>query len=106
MFLLPSFSFQVSPDEITTLVELLRRRDDAPRRFPELVALVNRLADAYAEVSPIESEELRTFNPETLANIDVDREWFLAQVSGATINMHTLSASFFHRDPLQLYCIF
>ena len=70
---------QLNQDEIAEMLELLMTRK-VTKRYGRMVGLLNRLSLEFYDLSPIESDELRTFQPGSIMNICVDRDWYLAQV--------------------------
>ena len=73
---------QLGGTEVAGLLELLARRHLA-RRHPHLVSLLNRLAMAFYDLSPLELGEGRKFNPSSVSNVALDRAWHLQQVKRA-----------------------
>lgn len=65
--------------DLSELLDLLRAPRLA-RRFARLVTLLNKISMTNMELSPIEADETRTFNPASIANTTADKTWFLTQL--------------------------
>ena len=71
---------QLSSTEVATLKEILASRSLAARHG-RLVALLNRLAVAFYDLSPLEmTDHARKFNPSSVSGVSLDKNWFLQQV--------------------------
>ena len=71
---------QLGQTEVAAVKESLARRQLAGRH-PRLAGLVNRLAVAFYDLSPVEtSEGGRKFNPSSLSGVELDKTWYLQQV--------------------------
>ena len=70
---------QLPRDDLQRLMETLRSTKLA-RKHGTLVGLMNKLAAAWYDLSPLELEHSRPFNPSTIKNIQLDRQWYFSQV--------------------------
>ncbi|XP_043274964.1 huntingtin [Venturia canescens] len=70
---------QLPRDDLLQVMETLHTTKLA-RKHGTLVSLMNKLAVAYYDLSPLELEHCRPFNPSTVKNIQLDRQWFYSQV--------------------------
>lgn len=70
---------QLPRDDLLHVMETLQATKLA-RKHGTLVSLMNKLAVAYYDLSPLELEHCRPFNPSTVKNIQLDRQWFYSQV--------------------------
>lgn len=70
---------QLSKDDIIKIMDILQTTKLA-RKHGGLVSLLNKLAVQYYDLSPLEMDQCRPFNPSTIKNIQLDRNWFLSQV--------------------------
>ncbi|XP_076231541.1 huntingtin [Calliopsis andreniformis] len=70
---------QLSKEDFVKLMEILRSTKLA-KKHGALVSLLNRLSVQYYDLSPLEFDQCRPFNPSTVKSIQLDRNWFLSQV--------------------------
>lgn len=70
---------QLSKDDIVKIMDILQTTKLA-RKHGGLVSLLNKLAVQYYDLSPLELDQCRPFNPSTIKSIQLDRNWFLSQV--------------------------
>ncbi|KAG5319910.1 HD protein, partial [Acromyrmex heyeri] len=70
---------QLSKDDIVKIMDVLQTTKLA-RKHGGLVSLLNKLAVQYYDLSPLELDQCRPFNPSTVKSIQLDRNWFLSQV--------------------------
>ena len=71
---------QLSPPEVASLKETLTNKTLA-QRHSRLVALLNRLAMAFYDLSPLEmADSSRKFNPSSVSGVSLDKSWYLQQV--------------------------
>lgn len=70
---------QLSKDDIVKIMDTLQTTKLA-RKHGGLVSLLNKLAVQYYDLSPLELDQCRPFNPYTVKSIQLDRNWFLTQV--------------------------
>jgi len=70
---------QLSKDDIVKIMDILQTTKLA-RKHGGLVSLLNKLAVQYYDLSPLELDQCRPFNPSTVKSIQLDRNWFLPQV--------------------------
>jgi len=70
---------QLSKDDIVKTMTVLQTTKLA-RKHGSLVSLLNKLAVQYYDLSPLELDQCRPFNPSTVKSIQLDRNWFLSQV--------------------------
>ncbi|XP_032690213.1 huntingtin isoform X2 [Odontomachus brunneus] len=70
---------QLSKDDIMKIMDILQMTKLA-RKHGGLISLLNKLAVQYYDLSPLELDQCRPFNPSTVKNIQLDRNWFLSQV--------------------------
>lgn len=70
---------QLPRDDLLQLMENLRTTKLA-RKHGTLVSLMNKLAVAHYDLSPLELEHSRPFNPSIVKNVQLDRQWFFSQV--------------------------
>ena len=74
-----SIQEQLSHEEMSEILELMRTKQDV-KQYYGLVKVLNELSHSFYNLSPIESEELRTFTSASVANVTLNRDWFLSQV--------------------------
>ena len=70
---------QLSQPELASLLEVFARKTVA-KRHAKLVALLNRLAVSFYDLSPLELSDGRKFNPGSVSGVELDKSWYLAQV--------------------------
>lgn len=70
---------QLSKEEIVKIMDTLQITKLA-RKHGGLVSLLNKLAVQYYDLSPLELDQCRPFNPSTVKSVQLDRNWFLSQV--------------------------
>ncbi|EFN76960.1 Huntingtin [Harpegnathos saltator] len=70
---------QLSKDDIVKIMDNLQTTKLA-RKHGGLISLLNKLAVQYYDLSPLEPDQCRPFNPSTVKGIQLDRNWFLSQV--------------------------
>ncbi|XP_029667120.1 huntingtin isoform X1 [Formica exsecta] len=70
---------QLSKDDLVKIMDTLQTTKLA-RKHGGLVSLLNKLAVQYYDLSPLELDQCRPFNPSTVRSIQLDRNWFLSQV--------------------------
>ncbi|XP_076761860.1 huntingtin isoform X2 [Xylocopa sonorina] len=70
---------QLSKDDFAKMMETLHTSKLA-RKHGGLVSLLNKFGVQYYDLSPLELDQCRPFNPSTVKTIKLDRGWFLAQV--------------------------
>lgn len=70
---------QLSKDDIARIMGVLQTTKLA-RKHGGLVSLLNKLAVQYYDLSPLELDQCRPFNPSTIRSVQLDRNWFLSQV--------------------------
>lgn len=70
---------QLSKDDVVKLMDILQTTKLA-RKHGGLISLLNKLAVQYYDLSPLELDQCRPFNPSTVKSIQLDRNWFLSQV--------------------------
>ncbi|XP_023290265.1 huntingtin [Orussus abietinus] len=70
---------QLSKEDLIKTMEALQTTKLA-RKHGGLVSLLNKLGSQHYDLSPLDLEHCRPFNPSTIKNIQLDRKWFLAQV--------------------------
>ncbi|XP_012536228.1 huntingtin [Monomorium pharaonis] len=70
---------QVSKDDVMKIMDVLQITKLA-RKHGGLVSLLNKLAVQYYDLSPLELDQCRPFNPSTVKSVQLDRNWFLSQV--------------------------
>lgn len=70
---------QLSKEDIVKIMDILQTTKLA-RKHGGLVSLLNKLAVQYYDLSPLELDQCRPFNPSTVKSIQLDRNWFLSQV--------------------------
>lgn len=70
---------QLSKDDFTKIMETLQMTKLA-KKHGGLVSLLNKLGVQYYDLSPLELDQCRPFNPSTVKSIQLDRNWFLSQV--------------------------
>ncbi|KAL0105126.1 hypothetical protein PUN28_016641 [Cardiocondyla obscurior] len=70
---------QLSKDDIVKIMDILQTTKLA-RKHGGLVSLLNKLAVQCYDLSPLELDQCRPFNPSTVKSIQLDRNWFLSQV--------------------------
>ena len=71
---------QLSSTEVASLKETLGNKALASRHS-KLVALLNRLAMAFYDLSPLEmTDSSRKFNPVSVSGVSLDKSWYLQQV--------------------------
>ena len=77
---------QLGQTEVAALKDsLARRAPHSSRHSRTLLGLINRLAVAFYDLSPLESsssssETGRKFSPSSLAGLELDKTWYLGQV--------------------------
>jgi len=70
---------QLNQSDVASLLETLSRKVIA-KRNSKLVALLNRLAVSFYDLSPLEQSDGRKFNPGSVSGVVLDRTWYLQQV--------------------------
>lgn len=70
---------QLSKDDVVRIMDVLRTTRLA-RKHGGLISLLNKLAVQCYDLSPLEIDQCRPFNPSTVRNVRPDRSWFLSQV--------------------------
>ena len=66
--------------ELATILETLKLHK-LTKRFGRLSTLLNRVATDFFDLSPMTSiDDARTFNPGSISNVQIDREWLLGQI--------------------------
>ncbi|XP_063978909.1 huntingtin isoform X2 [Diachasmimorpha longicaudata] len=70
---------QLPKEDLLTLMETLHSTGLA-KKHGFLLGLINNLATRFYDLSPLELEHCRSFNPSTVQNIHLDKPWFLSQV--------------------------
>ncbi|XP_034181194.2 huntingtin [Osmia lignaria lignaria] len=70
---------QLSKDDFAKIMEILQSTRLA-KKHGGLVSLLNKLGVQYYDLSPLELDQCRPFNPSTVKSIQLDRNWFLSQV--------------------------
>ncbi|XP_011641684.1 huntingtin isoform X2 [Pogonomyrmex barbatus] len=70
---------QLSKEDIVKIMDVLQTTKLA-RKHGGLVSLLNKLAVQYYDLSPLELDQCRPFNPSTVKSVQLDRNWFLSQV--------------------------
>lgn len=70
---------QLSKDDVVKIMDVLQTTKLA-RKHGGLISLLNKLAVQYYDLSPLELDQCRPFNPSTVRSIQLDRNWFLSQV--------------------------
>uniref|UniRef100_A0A0C9Q4L0 Htt_0 protein n=1 Tax=Fopius arisanus TaxID=64838 RepID=A0A0C9Q4L0_9HYME len=70
---------QLPKEDLLKLMEILQSAR-LVKKHGVLVGLINNLASRFYDISPLELEHCRPFNPSTVQNILLDRSWFLSQV--------------------------
>ncbi|XP_043476526.1 huntingtin [Leptopilina heterotoma] len=70
---------QLPKEEFMRVMEILKETKLA-RKYGGLVSLLNKLGEQYYDLSPLMLDQCRSFNPSTIKNIQIDRNWFLSQV--------------------------
>jgi len=70
---------QLNQADVASLLETLSRKTIA-KRNSKLVALLNRLAVSFYDLSPLEQSDGRKFNPGSVSGVVLDRTWYLQQV--------------------------
>ena len=68
-----------SPQELSRLLETLKSKK-LTKRFGRLSTLLNRVATDFFDLSPITGDDLRTFHPGSLSQVQLNREWLLGQI--------------------------
>ncbi|OAD60204.1 Huntingtin [Eufriesea mexicana] len=72
-------SKQLSKDDFIKIMETLQLTKLA-KKHGGLVSLLNKLGVQYYDLSPLELDQCRPFNPTSVKSIQLDRNWFLSQV--------------------------
>ncbi|XP_071871538.1 huntingtin isoform X2 [Bombus fervidus] len=70
---------QLSKEDFTKIMEILQVTKLA-KKHGGLVSLLNKFGVQYYDLSPLELDQCRPFNPSTVKSIQLDRNWFLSQV--------------------------
>lgn len=70
---------QLSKEDFSKIMEILQVTKLA-KKHGGLVSLLNKLGVQYYDLSPLELDQCRPFNPSTVKSIQLDRNWFLSQV--------------------------
>ncbi|XP_012141248.1 huntingtin isoform X2 [Megachile rotundata] len=70
---------QLSKEDFTKIMDILQSTKLA-KKHGGLVSLLNKLGVQYYDLSPLELDQCRPFNPSTVKSIQLDRSWFLSQV--------------------------
>ncbi|XP_031845695.1 huntingtin isoform X2 [Nomia melanderi] len=70
---------QLTKEDFIKIMDTLQATKLAKKHGP-LVSLLNKLGVQYYDLSPLELDQCRPFNPSTVKNIQLDRGWFLSQV--------------------------
>ncbi|XP_014488672.1 PREDICTED: huntingtin isoform X2 [Dinoponera quadriceps] len=70
---------QLSKDDVVRIMDILQTTKLA-KKHGGLISLLNKLAVQYYDLSPLELDQCRPFNPSTVKSIQLDRNWFLSQV--------------------------
>jgi huntingtin len=83
----------ISTEELASILEVLKK-NRLTKRFGRLSTLLNRVASDYFDLSPISGleDDLRTFNPTSIAALHLDREWLLGQIKVRCCHPDNLSA--------------
>lgn len=76
---LDEISEQLPKNHLIHLMEILKSKK-FEKQNPVLVAMINNLAATFYGMLPIELEYCRHFNPLTMKNLVVDKNWFLFQI--------------------------
>ncbi|XP_053996707.1 huntingtin [Hylaeus anthracinus] len=66
-------------DDFVKIMDTLQSTKLA-KKHGGLVSLLNKLGVQYYDLSPLELDQCRPFNPSTVKSIQLDRNWFLSQV--------------------------
>ncbi|XP_076681503.1 huntingtin isoform X2 [Andrena cerasifolii] len=75
----PDVIKQLSKEDFAKMMETLRSTKLA-KKHGGLVSLLNKLGVQCYDLSPLELDQCRPFNPSTVKSIQLDRSWFLSQV--------------------------
>ncbi|XP_033353075.1 huntingtin isoform X1 [Bombus vosnesenskii] len=70
---------QLSKEDFAKIMEILQVTKLA-KKHGGLVSLLNKFGVQYYDLSPLELDQCRPFNPSTVKSIQLDRNWFLSQV--------------------------
>ncbi|KAK0095114.1 hypothetical protein PV326_009203, partial [Microctonus aethiopoides] len=70
---------QLPVADLTRLIETLQTTKLA-QQHGALVILLNKLAAKFYDMSPLELEHSRPFNPQTMKNVQLTKTWFMSQV--------------------------
>lgn len=78
---------QLTKVDLSNLLDTLCTRKLA-KKYPEFVALLNRLATQFYDMSPLELEHGRQFNPQTVKNLQLTKSWFMSQIKLRCCNLN------------------
>merc|ERR1719433_226880 len=79
-------------EELASILETLKLHK-LTKRFGRLSTLLNRVATDFFDISPItSSDDARMFNPGSITNVQLDREWLLGQIRVRCCHPDNLSA--------------
>nr|XP_033329487.1 huntingtin [Megalopta genalis] len=70
---------QLAKEDFIKIMDTLQATKLAKKHGP-LISLLNKLGVQYYDLSPLELDQCRPFNPSTVKSIQLDRGWFLSQV--------------------------
>ncbi|KZC07761.1 Huntingtin [Dufourea novaeangliae] len=70
---------QLAKEDFIKIMDTLQTTKLA-KKHGSLVSLLNKLGIQYYDLSPLELDQCRPFNPSTVKSIQLDRSWFLSQV--------------------------
>ncbi|XP_076644519.1 huntingtin [Halictus rubicundus] len=70
---------QLAKDDFIKIMDTLQVTKLAKKHGP-LISLLNKLGVQFYDLSPLELDQCRPFNPSTVKSIQLDRGWFLSQV--------------------------
>ncbi|KAG7190657.1 hypothetical protein KM043_006738 [Ampulex compressa] len=70
---------QLTKDDLVKIMDILQATKLA-KKHGGLVSLLNKLGVQYYDLSPLELDQCRPFNPSMVKSIQLDKNWFLSQV--------------------------
>ncbi|XP_034944553.1 huntingtin [Chelonus insularis] len=73
------FSQQISKENLSMLMETLQSIKFI-RKHGNLVDLINKVAVKFYDMSPLELDYCRPFNPQTVKNVLLNKQWFISQI--------------------------